>query len=439
MRTNSIFFSGTLLGLAVAFSACGGNDAVTPPPTGMGGMGGPVPAGTESRSQKLRITMPAVAAGQLQQLAGDERHFTANLYQAVRGADGNLIFSPESVSIAMGMLSGGAAGATAAQLAAAMQFSLPQAQLHPAFDALDLALASRGAGTAPGAFKLTALNALWAQNGFTILPAYLDLLAENYGAGVRRVDFAAMPEAARATVNQWVSSATGDKIPALLSPGDVQPDTRLILTNAVYFKAEWRSRFDKSRTRDGTFHTLVGTVTVPMMNAEGTVEYWRGDGYQAAALPYAGDSTSMVLIVPEAGTFAAFEGALDAAALDAILGPHAPGSARFAMPRFKARSAVSMGAALKHMGMIDAFDPARADFSGIDGGHDLYVGNVIHQAMIAVDEDGTEAAAATAVIGVGSAFPNANELIVDRPFLFAIRDNPTGSILFLGRVLDPGM
>jgi len=283
----------------------------------MGGMGGPVLAGTESRSQKLRITMPAVAAGQLQQLAGDERHFTANLYQAVRGADGNLIFSPESVSIAMGMLSGGAAGATAAQLAAAMQFSLPQAQLHPAFDALDLALASRGAGTAPGAFKLTALNALWAQNGFTILPAYLDLLAENYGAGVRRVDFAAMPEAARATVNQWVSSATGDKIPALLSPGDVQPDTRLILTNAVYFKAEWRSRFDKSRTRDGTFHTLVGTVTVPMMNAEGTVEYWRGDGYQAAALPYAGDSASMVLIVPEAGTFAAFEGALDAAALDA--------------------------------------------------------------------------------------------------------------------------
>jgi serpin B len=388
----------------------------------------------------VRIAAPAIPDGDLTQLAADNRHFAVNLYQAIRQTPGNLVFSPESISIALAMTFGGAAGETATQMAATLQFTLPAPRLHAAFDALDLSLTTPKAGQDPNAFQLRIADALWAQQGFTILPAYLDLLATNSGAGVHLVDFNTAAEPARLTINQWLSDQTAQKIPELLPTGSLLPNTRLVLTNAVYFKGDWASPF-MPNSPDGLFHTTTATVNVPMMRANGSVTEWSGDGYQAAALPYVGAGASMIVIVPDAGTFDAVEAGLTGATLDAILLAADSGPGTFSLPRFKFKQDLSLSDVLSGMGMPDAFDGQLADLSGIDGMRDLYIQKILHQALIAVDEKGTEAAAATAVIigetaGMVGVMRN---LVVDRPFLFAIRDNATQSILFLGRVLDPSM
>jgi serpin B len=412
--------------LAVAlFGACGGGGA---------------PGSAEMRSDKVRITSPVVSTDDAATLAADNRHFAWDLYQKVSaGSSDNLVFSPASISIALAMTYGGAAGTTASQMATTIHFSLPPARLHPAFDALDLALESPPAtGADAGAFRLSLANALWAQQGFTLVPAYLDLLAENYGAGLQLVDFEHAAEPARLTINQWVSDKTAGKIPDLIPDGVLDALTRFVLTNAVYFKADWQSPFEPN-SPDGTFNTPSGPVQVPMMAAHDVVvPAWSGTGYRAAALPYKGGTASMVLIVPDAGTFNAFTSGLTADALDAILTAAPSDSTTVSLPRFKFTTILPLSDILQSMGMVDAFDEAKADLSGIDGAHDLFIKAVLHQALIAVDEQGTEAAAATAVIGetTGGVFIT-NPLVVDRPFLFAIRDDATGAIVFLGRVLDP--
>jgi serpin B len=404
---------------------------------GCGGAG--APADQQARSDKVRITAPAVTDADLAQLASDNRHFAIDLYQALaQSHGGNLVFAPESISIALAMLFGGAAGTTAAEMATALQFALPPERLHPAFDALDLALASRGAAGDAGAFRLELANAVWAQRDFTFMQHYLDLLAEDYGAGVHLVDFVAAPDPSRLTINRWVSDRTAGKIPDLLAPGTINADTRLVLTNAVYFRADWLYPFS-AMSPPGTFHAAAGPVTVPMMSGPESVPQWTGAGYQAAAVPYLGNAVTMVLIVPDAGTFDAFEQGLTAATLDGILAASAGAQAgALSMPRFKIELPVSLKGVLSQLGMQTAFAPAEADLSGIDGARDLFVEDVIHRALIAVDEKGTEAAAATAVI-VGTTSAALRSLLVDRPFLFAIRDDATASILFLGRVLDPSM
>jgi serpin B len=403
------------------------------------GSGGAAPAGTEARSDKARVTSLTVSTDDAATLASDNRHFALDLYQKVRaGSADNLVFSPASISIALAMTYGGAANTTASQMAATLHFSLPPARLHPAFDALDLALESPPASADAGAFQLSLANAVWGQQGFNILPAYLDLLAEDYGAGLQLVDFGAnQGETARATINQWVSDKTNAKIPNLIPSHVLDPSTRLVLTNAVYFKADWQSPFDPN-SPDGTFNAPSGPVQVPMMSGHDSIApAWSGAGYHAAALPYQGGHTSMVLIVPDAGTFDAFESGLTEAALDAILTAAPTGSALVSMPRFKFTTTLGLSDALAAMGMTDLFHAGVADLSGIDGATDLFVTAVLHQALIAVDEKGTEAAAATAVvIGTASIF-GGESLVVDRPFLFAIRDDATGAIVFLGRVLDP--
>jgi serpin B len=394
---------------------------------------------TEARSDKVRITSPVVSTDDTKTLASDNRAFAWDLYQKVSATQDNLVFSPASISIALAMAYGGAAGTTASQMATTLHFSLPTERLHPAFDALDLALESPPASTVDaGAFRLSLANAIWGQQGFAILPSYLDLLAENYGAGLQLVDFAQNNgETARLTINQWVSDKTAAKIPNLIPSGALDPNTRLVLTNAVYFKADWQSPFAPN-SHDGTFTTATGPIQVPIMVAgsESSVPSWSGAGYHAAALPYQGGTTSMVLIVPDAGTFSAFEAALTAPGLDTILTAAPTGRAIVSMPRFKFMTSVPLGAVLKDLGMTDAFSAA-ADLSGIDGAHDLLIQDVLHQAIIAVDEKGTEAAAATAVIVGTTSVAVGEQLNVDRPFLFAIRDDATGAIVFLGRVLDP--
>ncbi len=253
--------------------------------------------------------------------------------------------------------------------------------------------------------------------------------------GVRLVDFEGAPETARQSINQWVSQQTAGKITELLPSGTIDELTRLVLTNAVYFKAAWQTPFNpKSPT--GTFQAPAGPVSVPMMSGSGTVPVWTGPGYTAAALPYAGGTTSMVLIVPDAGTFGAFETVLTTDTLATVLAAASAATMQgIALPRFQIGQHFSVRAALTALGMTDAFAAPPADFSGIDGGLDLFISDVIHQADVTVDEQGTEAAAATAVIlqTKGALFG----LSVDRPFIFLIRDEATGATLFMGRVLDP--
>jgi serpin B len=249
------------------------------------------------------------------------------------------------------------------------------------------------------------------------------------------VDFAGATESARLTINRWVSDETAGKIPDLLAPGILDAGTAFVLTNAVYFKADWQLAF-RPDSPNGTFNAPSGPVEVPMMSLHEVAVGWAGAGYHVATLPYQGGTTSMVLIVPDAGTFDAFEAGLTFDGLEAILTPTTMTNYLFSMPRFKFKTAVGLADKLMQLGMTDAFT-GMADFSGIDGGHDIFIKAVVHQAMIAVDEKGTEAAAATAVVGETTGAILAENLTVDRPFLFAIRDDATGTLLFLGRVVDP--
>ena len=398
------------------------------------GCGSDPSTGEVVQSSKSRIVAPQVASADVDQLAADNSAFAVDLYQAARLGSGNMVFSPASISIALAMTYAGAEGTTASQMATTLHFTLPAERLHPAWNALDLALTAPAAMS--GAFQLNLANALWAQQGFTMQPSFLDLLAENYGAGVRLVDFAGATEQARQAINRWVSGETAGRIPELLQMGVLDPSTALVLTNAVYFKADWLMPF-KPNSPSGTFNAPAGPVTVPMMTGDFSVPVWTGPGYSATALPYAGGGASMVLIVPDAGTFDSFEATLTADTLATIVAGAAGGvGGGVVVPRFTFDQRLSLATTLQALGMTDAFDASRADFSGIDGQRDLFISDVVHQANIAVDEKGTVAAAATAVV-ISKAALFVPSLRVDRPFIFLIRDDATGSTLFMGRVLDP--
>jgi serpin B len=389
--------------------------------------------GQVARSSLARDTAPVVSADDASTLANDNLGFAVDLYRNLGAGGGNLIFSPASISIALAMAYGGASTTTATEIAKTLHFTLSPERLHPAFDALDLALTTPPAGSAPNAFTLKIANATWGQRGFPFLPAYLDLLAQDYGAAIRTLDFEGAPEPSRMAINAWVSDQTEQKIPQLLPGGSIDSATRLVLTNAVFFHGDWVNPFDP-KSPMGAFHADGGDVSVAMMSNDKFAAVASGPGWMSATLPYVGGTTSMVVVVPDQGTFSAFEASLTADELTSILGaPIVNGGVVF--PRFKFSTATSLKTALSMMGMPDAFDGA-ADFSGIDGARDLQISDVIHQANIEVDEQGTTAAAATAVVFRDASTMN-NVLVVDRPFLFFIRHDPTGALLFAGRVTDP--
>jgi serpin B len=394
---------------------------------------------SELRSGLPRNLAPVVGSADAAQLASDNVAFACDLYAKLRASNaGNFIFSQTSISLALAMLYGGAAGDTAAQMATALHFTLPADRLHPAFDALDLALARAPSSTSADAFQLQLANSLWVQTGFHYLPAYLDLLATNYGAGLFAEDFATAPEKARLDINQWVSDETNKMIPQLFDSGTIGQDVRLVLVNAVYFHGAWSVPFS-SPTAPGIFHAPAGDVSVPMMsNSKTNAALWSGAGYQAASLEYVGGTTSMILVMPDAGTFDGFEQGLSASGLGAILASASRSSGIVTMPSFRFETASPLNDILKALGMTAAFGSS-ADLSGIDGQRDLHVGVVIQKAVISVDEHGTKAAAATGVTSVMVSLdvPAPALLVVDRPFLFFIRHNPTGAILFQGRVVDP--
>lgn len=399
-------------------------------------------AGELLMSDKPRDTSPDVSQADLALLTEGNSAFAFNLYQELRKKEGNLFYSPYSISVALAMTYAGARGDTAEEMAATLQFLLEQDRLHPAFNWLDAELASRGEG-AQGkdgeGFRLNIVNAIWGQKDYGFLSTFLDVLAENYGAGLRILDFVTEPEKSRVTINEWVSDQTEDRIKDLIPQGAIDVLTRLVLTNAIYFNAAWEYPFDEDMTADGPFYLLDGgQVTVPMMQQIQSFGYTDGEGYQAVELLYDGDELSMVILLPASGNFEAFEEGLQAQQISDIISDLQLAQVTLTMPKFEFDSEFSLKDTLAEMGMPAAFSEA-ADFSGMTGTRDLCISAVLHKAFVSVDEAGTEAAAATAVIVGETAVPGQSaEVTVNRPFIFLIRDIETGSILFVGRVLNPG-
>jgi len=399
-------------------------------------------SGEVLHSEKPRVTSPDVSEADLATLVNGNSTFALDLYQTIKERGGNLFYSPYSISLALAMTYSGARGETEQQMADTLCFVLSQDRLHPAFNSLDIELSRRGEG-AKGkdekGFRLNVVNAIWGQKDYKFLSEFLDVLAENYGAGLRILDFASAPEESRLTINNWVSDQTEGRIKDLIPQGLIDSLTRLVLTNAIYFNAAWQEPFEEDATHDGTFYLLNGDeITVPMMRQTESFGYGEGDGYQAVELPYDGREVSMVILLPTAGNFKSFEDSLDAQRLDEIIGGLEYRRVALTMPKFEFDSDFSLGETLAAMGMPVAFSSG-ADFSGMTGNRELFIADVVHKAFVSVDEAGTEAAAATAVVMPMAIMPPEEpiEVTVDHPFVFLIRDIETGTILFIGRVVNP--
>jgi serpin B len=399
-------------------------------------------SGDVLKSDKPREDAPQASQADLEAQVEGDSTFAFDLYQALRDKEGNLFYSPYSISLALAMTYAGARGETEKQMADTIRFVLPQDRLHQTLNSLDIELASRGQG-AKGkdekGFRLNVVNAIWGQKDYKFLSEFLDTLAQNYGAGLRILDFVKAPEDSRITINDWVSEQTEGRIKDLIPQGAIDSLTRLVLTNAIYFNAAWQFPFNESATSDGTFHLLDGTeLTVPMMKQTETYGYTEGDGYQAVELLYDGRELSMVILLPQMGQFEAFESSLSSQQVTSIIENLEHGRVILTMPKFEFESEFSLSETLAAMGMPAAFSE-QADFSGMTGNRELFIKEVIHKAFVSVDEAGTEAAAATAVIMPSSMPPGEPvEVTIDRPFIFLIRDIETSTLLFVGRVVDPG-
>jgi len=434
-----------LLLVPLALLASAGCTPVSPgplPPATPGGGSSHPPGSSVAVSDKPRDLSPDAGPEDVSALADGNAAFAFDLYRTLAAGEGNLFFSPYSISVALAMTYAGAAGDTASQMASTLQFTLPQDRLHPAFNAYSLDLQARAQEPTEGTpFELSIANSLWGQQGFPFRPEFLDLLGENYDAGMRLVDFAADPEVARLAINQWVSDETREKIQDLIPSGAIDALTRLVLANAINFKAAWLHAFDSDATTTEPFHLLDGsTVEVPMMHQDEPYGYAVREEYRALELPYETGNMAMLIILPDEGQLQTVEEALGSEMLQEIIGNLTYGPVILSLPMFTYESAFSLNDALQNLGMTDAFDPERADFSGMDGTRDLHMGSVLHKAFVSVDEQGTEAAADTAVImELTSALPDEPITItVDRPFIYLIRDGQTGSLLFVGRMLNPG-
>lgn len=446
----------SVLAVAIALVAgCVGGSSpspqptLTPVPSATSSLPTPTPTASASpavsAADLVKATVPRSSADPARAAAAAEalNAFGFDLYAKLASGTGNIVMSPASVALALSMARAGARGSTADQMDTVLH-GIGSNELGDAINALDAALGSRS-----GTFKdgggvdhdvlVRIANAVFSQRDMALEAAYLDTLASRFGSGVWSVDFAADPEAARQEINAWVATQTEQRIPEILRPGQITAATRLALANAIYLKAPWLNPFDKSATASGTFSLLDGSsVQVPMMHLQARLDYAAGDSWRAVELPYVGGSLAMTLIVPD--DLASFEANLDAATLDEVVGALRRASLILTMPTFDTESRIELSAMLQALGMPVPFDPARADFSGITTEERLFIGFVIHQANITVDEAGTEAAAAT-VVGMdtsgGGPPPTPIELNINRPFLFVLRDVPTGAIVFMGRVVNP--
>lgn len=372
----------------------------------------------------------------VQKLAADGNEFAFALYERLRDEKGNVFFSPVSISTALGMTYAGARGATAEEMARTLRFTLPTDRLHAAFCGL---IARLRPPAGEPRVRLHIANALWPDQRYAFLPEFFSLVESHYGAATQSVDFAGATEATRATINTWVAQRTNELIKELLKRGDIDGLTVLVLTNAIYFKADWHAQFDPKDTKPGVFHAVGGERPgVPMMSQTARLPYAEFDGGQALELPYVGNRLRMLLLLPrKADGLTALEKRLSPALVAKVAGALGTRKVHVTLPRFRMRFRTYLAETLAAMGMPSAFAPGQADFSGLDGSRSLFISTVIHEACLEVNEEGSEAAAATAVVISRAAAEPVIEFNADRPFLLLIRDRDTGAILFLGRLVDP--
>ncbi|HBS26587.1 MAG TPA: serpin family protein [Gammaproteobacteria bacterium] len=431
MKNQSTCLPGLLLAGACLLSSCSNSNPVTP--------------GTSNakheflRSSLSRETQPSVPTANLETLVAGNHEFATDIYAQLKTDDANFMFSPLSIRMAFALLQGGARGATEAEIGATMHYSLSGDDLHSAFNALDLALTARNVpkDAEHDPVELSVANSFWGQNDFLWKQEYLDLIAENYGAGIETLDFQNAPESARTVINDWVETRTRERIKNLLPEGSIDPSTVAVLVNALYFKAPWALQFNPQATVDASFNLLNDSlVQTAFMNQTESFNYSEGAGYQALELPFHTNTLSMVFVLPDAGTFKQFENNLSTHQLDQIIKGLENSHGTVSIPKFKFEAGFGLKNALTTLGMTTTFDTP--DLSGMVDNQRLYIEDVFHKTFIAINEEGAEAAASTAIIvGVTSTPSESFSFTADRPFVFLIRDRITGAILFFGRLTNP--
>lgn len=413
-------------------------------------------ADIDANGQSTPEADPDVDDEPLSEVVAGTNALAFDLFDELRAgeAGGNLMVSPLSVTTALAMTYAGASGETRDQMRETLRYTLDDKLLHETFNALQRTLDGRGDDVdeedldhfdeedEPVPFQLDLVNAVWGQEGFPFRADFLATLADHYSGGLTAVDFTDDPDAVRDGINAWVADQTEDRIDELLPENALDQHTRMVLTNAIYFVANWQYPFEEDRTEDAEFTALDGSATeVPMMSLDQNVPAAEVDGARAVELPYVGEDVSMLVVVPPEGEFETYESKFDAGTLGQIVDALEEKRGYVRLPRFAFESEFRLEPTLSAMGMPDAFDPGSADFSAMadlsETGGNLFLDEVYHDTYVTVDEDGTEAAAATgAVVSIVSAPPTLLE--ADRPFIFAVRDRPTETVLFVGRVVDAG-
>lgn len=361
--------------------------------------------------------------------------FAIELYRQLSDKPGNVLFSPYSISVALAMTYAGARRDTEQQMAHTLHFTLERDRLHPAFTALQERLS---VVQQAGQVKLGIANSIWPQERYPFLPEFIATLKDCYGVEITPLDYGRAEEA-RAIINGWVEAKTERKITELLPKDILDALVRLVLVNAIYFKGNWASQFDPKHTHEAPFWIAPDhSVTVPLMHQTASRRYGQFGDVQVLELPYAGGDLSMLVVLPDkVDGLEAVETILTAEQIRTWSQRLQKREVEVFLPKFKTEFAVTLNEALTNMGMPDAFSSKLADFSGMDGYIWLYIAYVLHKAFIDVNEEGTEAAAATAVIMIARGLPMSLTVRADHPFIFVIRDNSTGSILFMGRVVNP--
>ncbi len=445
---NNRFFA-ALVALAMVAAACGTTgDAATTTTTGGSTVTTVEDPGHRTESFEpgdvVRVDLPrtesAVTNADIAAVVAADTEFGLDLFEIV-AADENVMISPYSIATALSMLYPGARGITAEEIAKVLHLTVDDATLHAVRNHIDTALAATpppmGAEDTREPFTIRPANSAWGQGGYPFLDEYLAVLATDYGAGLRLLDYAGDPEGSRAIINQWVEEATEDRIKDLIPEGAITVDTRLALVNAIWFYANWFEQFDPDLTTPGTFTLLDGSeVEVPLMHASQRTGYAATDLFEAVRLRYAGDA-AMVVLLPKDGSPAELAAQLTPSDLDINWGDRA---VDLTLPPFEFEAEIGLKSALQQLGMKAAFEQPfgdGADLTGITEIRELFVSDAFHKTFIALDEEGTEAAAATAIIVSLESAPQPATFTADRPFLFWIEHSTTGEMLFLGQVTNP--
>ncbi len=381
---------------------------------------------------------PVAFAQEINSVIKANNQFAFDLYSKYRSKDGNVFYSPYSISSALAMTYEGARGKTAEEMQAVFHFPQEASIRRDSFSKINQQINKKDKK-----YALSTANALWAQKDYKFLDEYFSLVDQYYGGKVTNLDFARETENSRITINSWVAEQTNDKIKDLIPSGLITPDTALVLTNAIYFKGFWLKQFNKNNTKEEEFRISpdikIKTQMMHLNGKEAKFNYAETDNLQILELPYEGDDLSMIILLPKEDDLSVLEGSLSAEKLSEWKTSLRIEQVDLYVPKFKFETKSFMAEDLQEMGMPTSFGVG-ADFSGMTGVRDLFISQVIHQAFIDVNEEGTEAAAATAVVmSRGMAMkPDPIKIFkADHPFIFIIQDRETGNILFMGRVSNP--